>query len=618
MTGKGEKDLSSLIERYNGLHQRLQQIADELEQIREAVSATEDKTSQTIPARIENLKENLDKIDEYELKIKAFRKLAEQHITSKNLLTIKAPENYRVNLNRLKNWSMMIDPMSLDDPYAQKVYLVAKCDEKFLQDKRAEFMRRIEELNREMEDGNSEEIAALNQRRQALLNERRSYVTGNIIGDYIEQVIKENKKYIFPEGKTDYQPEPAEFFAPGAYGLPFDFDEDEKILLKEKLGMFYSRKEGRVFLPVEQIRADKEFILAVNCVPSRNVIRQMDAGIRNFILNIIDHSPAGSRKILIADAERMNTQLAGSARALQDTFAMDYIPRTEEQLTSLLENTVASFADIDELIGDYDTICDYNATVEPARQIQRRVLVLVGWPDRIDGTDRSLMNRIIANYDRYGISLILVRIHQMKEPGNPERVSGLTEYAAEDLIRIDMTAGQSVIMPGKEKLYHFAWYPFRGELREEYVKSLKEKTVTHEGIGNEYTAHFDMYKVPEYTREYKKIELPFGMDAKEEVHSLSFENENFAAYLVGASRSGKSTLLHTLIAGIVRQYHPDNVELWLADFKQLEFEKYITYLPPHVKYVLLDESTELVYGLVVLTSSSDKDDAASAAFCQAG
>lgn len=67
---------------------------------------------------------------------------------------------------------------------------------------------------------------------------------------------------------------------------------------------------------------------------------------------------------------------------------------------------------------------------------------------------------------------------------------------------------------------------------------------------------------------------------------------------MGASGSGKSTLLHTLITGIIRNYHPDDVELWLADFKMSEFAQYIDPLPPHVKYILLDESKELVFDLI--------------------
>jgi hypothetical protein len=59
-------------------------------------------------------------------------------------------------------------------------------------------------------------------------------------------------------------------------------------------------------------------------------------------------------------------------------------------------------------------------------------------------------------------------------------------------------------------------------------------------------------------------------------------------------------LLHTIITGLLRQYHPDDVELWLADFKMGEFSQYINPMPPHIKYILLDESAELVYDFVEL------------------
>ena len=51
-----------------------------------------------------------------------------------------------------------------------------------------------------------------------------------------------------------------------------------------------------------------------------------------------------------------------------------------------------------------------------------------------------------------------------------------------------------------------------------------------------------------------------------------FENELFAAFMMGASRSGKSTLLHTIICSLLMDYHPDELELWLLDFKMLEFK----------------------------------------------
>ena len=76
--------------------------------------------------RIDNLKVQLEKIEEYSEKLEAFRLLAEKHLGSKNLLTITPRE---LNFNRLRNWSMMIDPTESDDPYAQRIYVQVKCKE---------------------------------------------------------------------------------------------------------------------------------------------------------------------------------------------------------------------------------------------------------------------------------------------------------------------------------------------------------------------------------------------------------------------------------------------------------------------------------------------------------
>ena len=65
------------------------------------------------------------------------------------------------------------------------------------------------------------------------------------------------------------------------------------------------------------------------------------------------------------------------------------------------------------------------------------------------------------------------------------------------------------------------------------------------------------------------------MDANGNILSLDFENSNFATFICGASRSGKSTLLHTIITGLIKNNHPDDIEMWLIDFKMTEFSRYI-------------------------------------------
>ncbi len=96
----------------------------------------------------------------------------------------------------------------------------------------------------------------------------------------------------------------------------------------------------------------------------------------------------------------------------------------------------------------------------------------------------------------------------------------------------------------------------------------------------------------------KDIEISFGIDDANKENKISFEGNNFAAYIMGVAGSGKSTLLHMIICELLMKYHPDEVELWLVDFKMMEFGIYLKNTPPHIKYVLLDESEDILYDLL--------------------
>jgi energy-coupling factor transporter ATP-binding protein EcfA2 len=71
------------------------------------------------------------------------------------------------------------------------------------------------------------------------------------------------------------------------------------------------------------------------------------------------------------------------------------------------------------------------------------------------------------------------------------------------------------------------------------------------------------------------------------------------ALVVGKTGSGKSTLLHTLITDLALTYSPDEVELYLVDFKKgVEFKTYATHVLPHARVVAIESERE--FGLSVL------------------
>jgi hypothetical protein len=69
--------------------------------------------------------------------------------------------------------------------------------------------------------------------------------------------------------------------------------------------------------------------------------------------------------------------------------------------------------------------------------------------------------------------------------------------------------------------------------------------------------------------------------------------------IAGKTGSGKSTLLHALISNLALLYSPEEVELYLVDFKKgVEFKTYATHALPHARVVAVESERE--FGLSVL------------------
>ncbi len=69
--------------------------------------------------------------------------------------------------------------------------------------------------------------------------------------------------------------------------------------------------------------------------------------------------------------------------------------------------------------------------------------------------------------------------------------------------------------------------------------------------------------------------------------------------IAGRTGSGKSTLFHVLITTLAMTYSPEEVELYLVDFKKgVEFKGYATYRLPHARVVAIESERE--FGLSVL------------------
>jgi len=95
---------------------------------------------------------------------------------------------------------------------------------------------------------------------------------------------------------------------------------------------------------------------------------------------------------------------------------------------------------------------------------------------------------------------------------------------------------------------------------------------------------------------------PIGQKGARDVAILGFDSGDHAgALLVGRPGSGKSTLLHAYVGGLTCLYGPDELELYLIDFKEgVEFKAYAEEQLPHAKVIAIESDRE--FGLSVLES----------------
>ncbi|HEV3167003.1 MAG TPA: FtsK/SpoIIIE domain-containing protein, partial [Isosphaeraceae bacterium] len=96
------------------------------------------------------------------------------------------------------------------------------------------------------------------------------------------------------------------------------------------------------------------------------------------------------------------------------------------------------------------------------------------------------------------------------------------------------------------------------------------------------------------------IDVPLGRAGATRLQHLKLGKGTSQHVLIaGRTGSGKSTLLHALITNVALHYSPEEVELYLIDFKKgVEFKTYATYELPHARVVAIESERE--FGLSVL------------------
>lgn len=105
---------------------------------------------------------------------------------------------------------------------------------------------------------------------------------------------------------------------------------------------------------------------------------------------------------------------------------------------------------------------------------------------------------------------------------------------------------------------------------------------------------YDVSTLKHYERNYEIIKIPVGQSSDAKVIFTMDMVSHVHSFIIGQSGSGKSVFLHNIIGSAILKYAPEDLQLYLLDFKLggVEFNRYRGI--KHIKSLLVDNSDQQI------------------------
>ena len=310
----------------------------------------------------------------------------------------------------------------------------------------------------------------------------------------------------------------------------------------------------------------------------------------------------GTVRFALADPLGQGEQLSGFLRlpaALRVGTGVASSPAEIEALLKTLTDHVVEVTQT-RLTNVYDSIEAYNAAATGV-SVPYHVLVLAGFPGGISEQSAELLMRLARNGPRAGV-YILATIERGPERAHGPGLSALAAATAD----LHVAAGGTVTWNDPD----FGQWAIEPDAMPpaERVNVWLDAVGAAASLGSRELP-FARIAIPPAERWSANttdgLDAQIGIDSRGEPQHFVMGSRGVHNGLVGGDvRMGKSNLLHVLITQLALKYPPEELELYLLDFKEVEFDAYLTQRLPHAKAIA--SRTDREFGLSMLRRFHDE------------
>ena len=319
--------------------------------------------------------------------------------------------------------------------------------------------------------------------------------------------------------------------------------------------------------------------------------------ITNYIVwSFFKTMPKGKSKIVVFDSIKRGEnirELLELREKLPEVFTIDTVIQKKKEtlngLNALIDDRIQK-----KLFGSNNDIYDYNDRSEKTQE-KITILIIYDYPEHTDDAEyMKQLEGVLQNGAKCGIITVFC-------------INNENEYTGTLKDNISKVREKCLCIYCKNEGSYLSSYgikinPYKLPSYEEIHSYIDDYTEEYTAVKNKGILFDDIRPAVFFERSATDgLSIPMGIGGGDSVVELAVggEEDSHHGLIIGGTGSGKSTLLHTIIMGGITHYGPDELNLYLLDFKSgTEFKIYEEYKIPHIKYLGLDAMQE--YGVGVL------------------
>lgn len=354
-------------------------------------------------------------------------------------------------------------------------------------------------------------------------------------------------------------------------------------------GDFKKPGGGSIELPLT-FDVSRGFHLYLDC-PEKNS-KEILAFTHHMIWSFLSFMPVSKVDACVFDGEQRGNSIIpflDFRKRCPDVFG-DKIYTSQEAMYERLkkiDNKIDEFIQ-DKLGNKYRNFLEYNQNT-PNRSEAATLLLIYDFPSGMDRRNLELLNSILRNGGKCGVYVIIC--HNPEVPfSRYESMDSYLEDMKRYCTRMEYRNGEYRILPYNLQV-KIPEMPSGAELDEfikEYTRRLDK--LKRQGISFEDILPDELFA----SKSAKILSIPVGVGDRDSIIKMTLgEGSSHHGLIAGATGSGKSTLLHTIIMSSMLHYSPDELQLYLMDFKSgTEFKVYESVSLPHIRLLALDAMQE--------------------------